>query len=77
MLDFSRVPRWGYKGKNKDAEEQWLVEVPVNAKDQTADPRKKSAEERKERTSKNAKQQLANISRAQAKAAKSGRSRRH
>lgn len=25
------VPRWGYKGKNKDKEEQWIHEVPNNA----------------------------------------------
>jgi regulator of ribosome biosynthesis len=25
------VPRWGYKGKNKDSDNQWLVEV--NEKD--------------------------------------------
>ena len=22
------VPKWGYKGKNKETEEQWIVEVP-------------------------------------------------
>lgn len=22
------VPKWGYKGKNKEAENEWLVEVP-------------------------------------------------
>lgn len=25
------VNRWGWKGKNKDKEEQWLTEVPANA----------------------------------------------
>lgn len=25
------VPRWGYKGKNKQLENQWIVEVPANA----------------------------------------------
>jgi len=25
------VPRWGYKGKNKDKEEQWIHEVPNGA----------------------------------------------
>lgn len=25
------VPRWGYKGKNKQLEDQWIVEVPANA----------------------------------------------
>lgn len=25
------VPRWGYKGKNKDKEDQWIHEVPNNA----------------------------------------------
>lgn len=24
------VPRWGYKGANKDKEEQWIYEVPAN-----------------------------------------------
>ena len=24
------VPKWGYKGKNKDVEEQWIVEVPAD-----------------------------------------------
>ena len=24
------VPKWGYKGKNKETEEQWIVEVPAN-----------------------------------------------
>ena len=27
----SWVPRWGWKGKNKDEETQWLHEVPANA----------------------------------------------
>lgn len=25
------VPKWGYKGKNKQLEDQWIVEVPKNA----------------------------------------------
>lgn len=25
------VPKWGYKGKNKELENQWIVEVPSNA----------------------------------------------
>ena len=24
------VPKWGYKGKNKELEQQWIVEVPAN-----------------------------------------------
>jgi regulator of ribosome biosynthesis len=27
------VPRWGFKGKNKDAEQQWIHELPNNARE--------------------------------------------
>jgi regulator of ribosome biosynthesis len=30
------IPRWGWKGKNKDEESQWLHEVPANAGVSTA-----------------------------------------
>lgn len=29
------VPKWGYKGKNKQLENQWIVEVPSNAGEST------------------------------------------
>lgn len=57
------VARWGYKGKNKEDEKSWLVEVNPNLEDD-ANPRADKKQERKARTLKNAKQQEANISRA-------------
>ncbi|RAR06037.1 RRS1-domain-containing protein [Stemphylium lycopersici] len=57
------VPKWGYKGKNKDGENDWLVEVDEKkekatgeAHDQRADSRK----ERKERIRRNERKQRAN-----------------
>jgi regulator of ribosome biosynthesis len=65
------VPKWGYKGKNKDGDNQWLVEVDEKkeretgeAHDQRADGRK----ERKERIRRNERKQRAN----DVKARKSG-----
>ncbi|KAK7060352.1 Rhodanese-related sulfurtransferase [Paramarasmius palmivorus] len=58
------VNRWGKDGKNKQLEEQWITEVPLNA-DPDYDPRKIAKAERKERVAKNEKQKLANIARAQ------------
>ncbi|KAI3616661.1 hypothetical protein WG66_011438 [Moniliophthora roreri] len=58
------VNRWGKDGKNKQLEEQWITEVPLNA-DPDYDPRKVAKAERKERVANNEKQRLANIARAQ------------
>ena len=63
------VPRWGYKGKNKDSEDQWLVEVPQN-EDANHDPRAAAKVERKGRSDKNTNQQQKNISRAHTTASK-------
>lgn len=69
------VARWGYKGKNKDQEDQWAVEVPHNA-DNEFNPRTAAKEERKARVAKNEGQRMANITRNQAAASKKQRSRR-
>ncbi|EMD40436.1 hypothetical protein CERSUDRAFT_148443 [Gelatoporia subvermispora B] len=58
------VDRWGWKGANKQLEDQWLTEVPKNA-DIDHDPSKVARDERKARVAKNEKQRLANLSRAQ------------
>ncbi|KAI5476064.1 hypothetical protein MNV49_000436 [Pseudohyphozyma bogoriensis] len=63
------VPRWGYKGKNKEVEDQWIVEVPGN-KDPSFDPVQASKDERKARKQKNENQRLKNLQRAAANAAK-------
>ncbi|GAA6000090.1 ribosome biogenesis protein RRS1 [Rhodotorula paludigena] len=62
------VPRWGYKGKNKDKEDQWIHEVPNNA-DPDFDPRAAQRQERKQRSLKNEGQRLKNLQRAAAHAA--------
>ncbi|KAH9860683.1 hypothetical protein J1614_012015 [Plenodomus biglobosus] len=61
------VPKWGYKGKNKDGDNQWLVEVDEKkeastgeAHDQRADGRR----ERKERIRRNERKQRANDSKS-------------
>jgi regulator of ribosome biosynthesis len=61
------VPKWGYKGKNKDGDNQWLVEVDDKkerdtgeAHDQRADGRR----ERKERIRRNERKQRANDSKS-------------
>ncbi|KAF9498819.1 RRS1-domain-containing protein [Pleurotus eryngii] len=58
------VNRWGKDGKNKEKEEQWITEVPLNA-DVNFDPVKVARDARKERVAKNEKQQLQNVKRAQ------------
>jgi regulator of ribosome biosynthesis len=58
------VQRWGWKGKNKDEETQWLHEVPANA-DADYDPSKKAREARKERVAKNEQQRLQNLTHGQ------------
>ncbi|KAJ4482416.1 RRS1-domain-containing protein [Lentinula aciculospora] len=57
------VNRWGRDGKNKQIEEQWITEVPMNA-DIDHDPRKAARHERKARVTKNQKQHEANVARA-------------
>jgi len=57
------VNRWGKDGKNKQVEEQWITEVPMNA-DVDHDPRKVARDERKARVAKNQKQREANVARA-------------
>lgn len=59
------VPRYGYKGKNKDAEDQWLVEVPAD-KGSDFNPRAAAKQERVARTKKNEAQRNSNISRVKA-----------
>jgi regulator of ribosome biosynthesis len=61
------VPKWGYKGKNKELETDWLVEVDDKKKDKDGeemDPRKLSRQQRKENVKKNERQQKANAKRA-------------
>ncbi|CAE6417758.1 unnamed protein product [Rhizoctonia solani] len=54
------VNRWGWKGKNKDQEEQWIHEVPDNAPDDY-DPAVEARKERKARVTKNEKQRERNL----------------
>ncbi|GAA5828415.1 hypothetical protein JCM11251_006234 [Rhodosporidiobolus azoricus] len=63
------VPRWGYKGKNKDKEEQWIHEVPNNA-DPNFDPIAAARAERKGHKLKNEQQRLQNLQRSAQNAAK-------
>ncbi|KAG9088916.1 Rhodanese- sulfurtransferase [Ceratobasidium sp. UAMH 11750] len=59
------VNRWGWNGKNKDKEEQWIHEVPDNAPDDY-DPALEARKERKARVTKNEKQREKNLSNAAA-----------
>ncbi|CAE6492081.1 unnamed protein product [Rhizoctonia solani] len=54
------VNRWGWKGKNKDKEEQWIHEVPDNAPNDY-DPAMEARKERKVRVVKNEKQKERNL----------------
>ena len=57
------VPKWGYKGKNKDGENDWLVEVDEKKERETGeahDQRADSRRERKERARRNERKQRAN-----------------
>lgn len=56
------VPRWGYQGANKKVEDQWLVEVPMNADDDYR-PDKAAAKGRKARQAKNEAQHQRNLAR--------------
>lgn len=58
------VPKWGYKGKNKDIDSQWLVEVDDKVKgtaDELIDPRSLKRAERKNLVKKNQLQQKRNL----------------
>jgi regulator of ribosome biosynthesis len=58
------VPKWGYKGKNKDLDSQWLVEVEhkvKNTPDELIDPRTLKRAERKKLIQKNELQQKRNL----------------
>ncbi|KAJ9475293.1 Regulator of ribosome biosynthesis [Pseudozyma hubeiensis] len=59
------VPRWGYKGANKDAEDQWIHELKNNG-DTDFDPAKTAKKERLAKQAKNEKQRLGNLARAAA-----------
>ncbi|KAG6868764.1 hypothetical protein C0993_011033 [Termitomyces sp. T159_Od127] len=61
------INRWGRDGRNKQVEEQWITEVPLNA-DADYDPRKVSRDARNARIAKNAKQHAQNVARAIASA---------
>lgn len=58
------VPRWGWKGRNKAEETQWLHEVPANA-DVDYDPSKEARTARKAHMAKNEQQRLKNLARSQ------------
>ncbi|CEP20385.1 Regulator of ribosome biosynthesis [Cyberlindnera jadinii] len=58
------VPKWGYKGKNKDLDDQWLVEIDDKVKgteDELIDPRSLNRAERKKLVKKNLLQQKRNL----------------
>lgn len=58
------VPKWGYKGKNKQVDDQWLVEMDDKKKDtgeELIDPRSLSRTERKDLVKKNQRQQKKNL----------------
>ncbi|KAH0603762.1 uncharacterized protein H6S33_007421 [Morchella sextelata] len=64
------VPKWGYKGKNKDGEGDWIVEVDEKkqkkktGEEEDVDPRSLSRAERIERIKKNERQMKKNEKRA-------------
>lgn len=58
------VPKWGYKGKNKDLDDQWLVEVDdkvTGTQDELIDPRTLNRAERKRLVKKNELQHKKNL----------------
>lgn len=58
------VPKWGYKGKNKQLDNQWLVEVDdkvKNTENELIDPRTLSRAERKKLVKKNELQHKRNL----------------
>lgn len=57
------VPKWGYKGKNKEGENEWLVEVDEKKEAKTGeahDARADSRKDRKERMRRNERKARAN-----------------
>lgn len=73
------VPKWGYKGKNKDVENQWLVEIDDKKTDKEGDeldPRKMSREQRKRNIKLNERQMKKNAKKAALGAAPGGVSKR-
>jgi regulator of ribosome biosynthesis len=57
------VPKWGYKGKNKEGDNEWLVEVDAEKEKETGeagDKRKEYRAERMERIKRNERKQRAN-----------------
>jgi len=61
------VPKWGYKGKNKDGEDDWLVEVDEKKEAMTGeagDVRRERRTERKERIRRQERKMRANEKRA-------------
>jgi regulator of ribosome biosynthesis len=59
------VPKWGYKGKNKEGENDWLVEVDEKkekASGEAHDARADSRKDRKDRMRRNERKQRANDS---------------
>lgn len=60
------LPKWGYRGKNKEVENQWLVEIDDKKtkhggeEDGEANPRKLNRDERKRRVKLNERQQKKN-----------------
>ncbi|GME24674.1 Ribosomal biogenesis regulatory protein [Neofusicoccum parvum] len=66
------VPKWGYKGKNKDQDDQWLVEVDEKKEAETGEadnPRALPRKERVERVKRNERKQRSNEARARKKGA--------
>lgn len=66
------VPKWGYKGKNKDMDDQWLVEVDEKKEANTGEaenPRALNRQERLQRVKRNERKQRANEARARKKGA--------
>lgn len=57
------VPRWGYKGANKDLEDQWIHELKNNG-ETDMDPAKTAKKERLAKKTKNDQQHRANLARA-------------
>lgn len=58
------VPKWGYKGKNKALDDQWLVEIDDKVKgtaDEMVDPRTLARAERKRLVKKNEAQHKRNL----------------
>lgn len=56
-------PAWGYKSKENDDMQDWLIEVPDNA-DPSVDVRQEVKDEKKKRIEKNKKQQIGNLERS-------------